>query len=158
MLDGIHESHLGMVKCKARAREVLSWPGMSTNMDEMVARHMNSNPKESLVSHEIPNRPWSKVAMDYLLTVDYFSKWPEIAKLKGLTSSSVINHVKSQFSKYGIPDQVVSDNGPQFACREFSKFSKGYQFQHTTTSPHYPQSNCQVERMVGTNSKKTAKE
>ncbi|XP_060067592.1 uncharacterized protein K02A2.6-like [Ylistrum balloti] len=86
----------------------------------------------------------------YLLCVDYFSKWPEISKLQGLTSSSVINHVKSQFSKYGIPDQVISNNGPQFASREFTKFSKDYGFQHTITSPHYPSSNGQVERMVQT--------
>ncbi|XP_060083284.1 uncharacterized protein K02A2.6-like [Ylistrum balloti] len=164
MLDRIHEAHLSMVKCKARAREVLFWPGMSTDIEEKVAtcnicaRHTNSNAKEPLIPHDIPNRPWAKVAMDlfelkgqhYLLSVDYFSKWPEISKLQGLTRSSVINHVKSQFSNYGIPDQVISDNGPQFASREFTKFSKDYGFQLTTTSPHYPSSNGQAERMVQT--------
>ncbi|XP_060067240.1 uncharacterized protein K02A2.6-like [Ylistrum balloti] len=164
MLDRIHEAHLGMVKCKARAREVLFWPGMSTDIEEKVAtcnicaRYTNINAKEPFIPHDIPNRPWAKVAMDlfelkgqhYLLSVDYLSKWPEISKLQGLTSSSVINHVKCQFSKYGIPDQVISDNGPQLASREFAKFSKDYGFQHTTTSPHYPSSNGQVKRMAQT--------
>lgn len=164
MLELIHQSHLGVVKNKNRARDVLFWLGMSRDIEDMVnqcsicAKHGKSNTKEPMIAMELPTRPWSKIGMDlfeynnntYLLTVDYFSKWPEIAKLETTTAKCVITHVKSQMAKYGIPDVVVSDNGPQFACHEFKEFTRQYQFEHVTTSPYYPQSNGQTERMVQT--------
>ena len=58
--------------------------------------------------------------------------------------------LKSIFARHGIPDEVVSDKGPQFACAEFRNFAKVWEFQHTTSSPGYPQSNEQVERTVQT--------
>ena len=36
MLRQIHKSHLGIVKCRQRAREVLLWPGMSVEIEQMV--------------------------------------------------------------------------------------------------------------------------
>lgn len=87
MLDKIHESHLGIVKCKERARDILYWPHMSSDIEEMVSQcaiyneNRNSNPREPLLSQPIPDRPWEKVGTDlfrfkgaeFLLCVDYFS-------------------------------------------------------------------------------------
>ncbi|CAC5403653.1 unnamed protein product [Mytilus coruscus] len=53
-------------------------------------------------------------------------------------------------SRFGYIDQLITDSGPQFACREFAQFAKEYGFVHTTTSPHYPQANGQAERFVQT--------
>ena len=50
----------------------------------------------------------------------------------------------------GIPEIVVSNNGPQFAAATFSKFAQEWGFTHLTISPHYPQSNGEVERAVKT--------
>ncbi|XP_060079959.1 uncharacterized protein K02A2.6-like [Ylistrum balloti] len=164
MLDLIHSSHLGVVKCKNRARDILFWLGMSRDIEDRVnsceicAKHNNANHKEPMIATELPIRPWSKIGVDlfdynnesYLLTVDYFSKWPEIVRLESTTAKCVISHMKSQMAKYGIPDLVISDNGPQFASFEFKQFSQQYQFEHTTSSPHYPQSNGQAERTVQT--------
>ena len=58
--------------------------------------------------------------------------------------------MKSIFARQGIPDEVISDNGPQFACSEFKKFSASRSFVHTTTSPYFAQSNAQIERTVKT--------
>ena len=164
MLEDIHDSHLGIVKCKSRARDVIFWPGMSSQIEEMVskcaicAELQNSNTKEPMTCAELLSRPWSRVASDiftlhqsnYLLTVDYYSKWPEIMKMTELSSRYVISAFKSQFSKYGIPDELVTDNGPQYASKEFKDFAKEYGFVHTTSSPLYPQSNGQAERTVQT--------
>ncbi|VDI70566.1 Hypothetical predicted protein [Mytilus galloprovincialis] len=102
--------------------------------------------------------PWSKVAADishlngndYILIVDYYSKWPEIHKLDNLTSKNTIAYLKSTFSRCGIPDIFYSDNGVQFSSLEFKDFAKDYGFQHLTSSPTYAQSNGQAERTVQT--------
>ncbi|XP_033745588.1 uncharacterized protein K02A2.6-like [Pecten maximus] len=164
MLKIIHSSHLGIVKCKSRARDTLFWPGMSSEVEDVVskcsvcAQHINRNPKEPLVETEIPNRPWSIVSADifeykgqnYLLSVDHYSKWPEVAKLDNMSSNNTIQYIKSQCSRYGIMDKLITDNGPQFASAEFNEFTKQYGIQHETSSPHYAQSNGQAERCVQT--------
>ena len=82
--------------------------------------------------------------------MDYFSRYPEVSKLQTTTSQTVINTLKEAFARHGIPETLRSDNGPQFASKEFKDFTKEYQFIHTTSSPYYPASNGQAEHMVKT--------
>ena len=164
MLDKIHASHLGIVKCTSRAREVLFWIGMSSDIEERVkacgvcSLNQNANAKEPMIMPDIPERPWSKLGVDlfefqnrhYLLVVDYYAKWPEVLKLDKLTSKNTIDHMKGLFSRYGYPDIVFTDNGPQFSSLEFKLFAKEFSFVHSTSSPRFPQSNGQAERTVQT--------
>ena len=60
-----------------------------------------------------------------------------------------MKHIKPHVAKYGIPEEVISDNGPQFASALFEKFSKDFEFKNTTSSPRYP-SNELAERTVQT--------
>ena len=70
MLELIHESHLGMVKIKSRAKDTIFWPGMCSDIEEYVskftvcAQTQRSNAKEPMKPNEIPERPWSKIAID----------------------------------------------------------------------------------------------
>ena len=162
MLNKIHEAHLGMEKCKARARGVMYWPGMCKDIDETVAKcatcnkYQRSNQKEPLKSHPIPPRPWAKVGSDilefggksYLVLVDYFSKWPEVSKLEQKTAKCVISHMKTNFARYGIPENLVADNMP-YGSAEMKQFADDWGFTITTSSPRYPQSNGQSENTVG---------
>lgn len=164
MLKTIHNAHLGIEKCKSRARDVLFWPGMNAEIEDLVKKcqvcqdHQPRNMKEPLHPIEIPSRPWEIVATDifeldgcsYLVLVDAYSGFFEVSLLNGTKSYSVITHCKSQFARHGIPDKLVSDNGPQFASQEFSNFAQQYGFHHTTSSPHFPQSNGLAERYVQT--------
>ena len=61
---------------------------------------------------------------EFLITVDYSSDYWETDKLNNTLASTVILNFKSHFARYGCPDQVVSDNGPQFDCQEFRKFAE----------------------------------
>jgi len=102
MLCAIHSSHLGMEKCKRRARDVLYWPGMNSQIENAVSNcqtcnaYRRANTKEPLHSHPIPKRPWERVGIDlyelnshnYLILVDYYSGfW-----LKNYTAQRVNNH------------------------------------------------------------------
>jgi len=58
--------------------------------------------------------------------------------------------MKSMFSRLGIPDKVVSDNGTQYTSEEFQQFSKMWRFAHVTSSLRYPQSNGKAESAVKT--------
>ncbi len=84
------------------------------------------------------------------MIVDYFSRFIEIARLKQLTADEVITHAKSIFARHGIPESVVSDNGPQYSSEAFKQFAKDFQFEHLTSSPYFPQSNGEAERAVQT--------
>ena len=163
MLEKLHESHLGMDKCRARARAVMYWPAMSRDINELVAKcstcmkYRRENTREPLISHEVPLRPWQKLGADifdyggkaYLIVVDYFSKYPEVCALQGKSASAVIKHFKSVFSRHGLPEVLVADNMPFNSC-EMRQFAAEYCFTIKTSSPEHAQSNGQSERMIGT--------
>ena len=58
--------------------------------------------------------------------------------------------MKTLFARYGIPEIVKSDNGPQYSCRQFAEFAKMYGFKHVISSLLYSKSNGLVERTVQT--------
>ena len=111
-----------------------------------------------MLPHVIPERPWSQLGADlfafngsnYLILVDYCSDFIELNLLCTTTSQQVVTHLKSQLAHHGIPDRLITDNGPQFSSDAFKQFTKDYCFQHCTASPHYPQSNGIAKRAVQT--------
>ena len=159
MLSKIHSSHLGIGKCKRRARDVLFWPGMNQQITDMISKcntcntYRNAQAREPLKSHELPGRPWQKIAVDlfvldkqdYVVIVDYYSKFFEVSHLPNSKSKTVINHIKPHLARYGIPEIIISDNGPEFSSHEFEELAKHYGFKHITSSPTYSQSNGLVE-------------
>lgn len=163
VLDKIHEGHQGVVKCRERARQAVWWPGLSNQISELVLKcrlciQERVNVREPLMPTRLPERPWQNLGADlftlkdknYLLVVDYFSRYVEIAQLSPTRSANVIVHLKSMFARHGIPEALITDNGPQFACQEMRDFAKDYCFEHVTSSPRYPQSNGEAERGVQT--------
>ena len=161
ILSRIHSSHQGIVSCLRKAKDIVFWPGMNSEIKALVERcsiceFQAKNASQPMLSHQIPDRPWSKVATDlftvsgnnYITIVDYFSAFVEVIELEDATSHSVIQVLKEQFSRHGIPDTVVSDNGPQLGSQEFHEFSLTWEFSHVTSSPHHPKSNGKAESSV----------
>ena len=93
---------------------------------------------------------------DVSLVADYFSWFPEVIQLFTTTSSSVIQAMKAIFARYSIPEQVGTDNDPQYASWEMKEFASSYGFCYITSSPLYPQGNAWKCWMNGSNSKVTA--
>lgn len=106
-----------------------------------------------------PARPWQMIGTDpfeldninYLIVVDYFSRCIEVAAIKKATKShEVIRALKAIFARQGIPEEVRSDSGPEYASAEFTLFAKERGFTYSTSSPHFPRSNGKAERAVET--------
>ena len=128
LLKRIHSSHLGVNGCLKRARECVYWPGMTADIKNHVStceacrEHERSQAKETIMSPETPARPWQRVAADlfefegktYLVTSDYYSDFFESDHLRSPSSVSVIRKLKGHFTRHGIPEQLVTDNGAQF--------------------------------------------
>ena len=161
----IHSSNLGIEAWLRRARECIYWPGMSAEMKQYISacetcRELDSmtHPKETLMPHEVPSCPWEKIATDiftlngkdYLVTVDYYSNFWEVDRLPNTKASTTTLKLKSHFARYGIPDQVISDNGPQFTSDEFANFAKTWDFENLTSSPGNSKANGKAESGVKT--------
>ncbi|CAC5415744.1 unnamed protein product [Mytilus coruscus] len=82
--------------------------------------------------------------------VDAHSKWPEVIKMKNITSESTINVLRTIFSRNGMPSRIVSDNGPQFTSQEFENFMQLNGIKHTRSAPYHPSTNGLAERFVQT--------
>ena len=84
----------------------------------------------------------------FLIVVDSHSKWLEVELMHSITSEATIEKLREMFARYGIPQQLVSDNGPQFTSQEFSDFTRANGIKHTLVAPYHPRSNGQAERFV----------
>jgi RNase H-like domain found in reverse transcriptase/Reverse transcriptase (RNA-dependent DNA polymerase)/Integrase zinc binding domain len=161
MLQILHEGHFGIEKCKARARNVMYWPGISKDIYNLVmqcgtCQHFGKqNAKEPLMPHPVPKRAWQTVSADileyqdkaYLAVKDYYSRWIELVQLKDKTANEVSVKLQSIFARFGIPDTLIADNMP-FSSYAFKTFAEQWNFTVKTTSPRFAQSNGMAENAV----------
>ena len=164
MMSMVHASHIGIEGCIQRAWDSLYWPRMNSDLKEYIGKcdiclsHRAVPGRESLLQHEIPERPWAKIGVDLcelkgrtlLVVCDYYSNFIEVENIRTATTQGVSRILKNLFSRYGVPDVVILDNGPQFSSSKFADFARAWCFTHTTTSPYYPQSNGKAENAVKT--------
>lgn len=161
LLEKIHDGHQGVTKSRQHASTVF-WMGMNDQIKDTVdsckhcQQYKRRQQAEPLKPTVIPDLPWQTVATDlfefnarqYLVIVDQFSRFLEFVQLAKTDAQTVIVRLKEIFARWGIPEKVMSDNGPQYASQEFANFARDYGFRHVTSSPYYPQSNGAAERAV----------
>jgi len=142
-----------------KARDSVFWLGMSSEIKEAISQcsvcveFQQKNHKEPMQTTKLPDRPWSRVAIDiftlhrkeYVVLVDYYSDFVEVQEVADTTSPTIIQFLKEQFSRHGIPDVLVSDNGSQLVSREFRRFTEEWKFKHVMSSPHHHKSNGKAE-------------
>ena len=72
----------------------------------------------------------------FLVVVDAFSKWPEVVVMKDSDALHTIEALREIFSRWGIPRQLVTDNGPQFVSNMFQRFMKRNGIKRMSLVPH----------------------
>jgi transposase InsO family protein len=163
VMERLHKNHQSFRKCMARAKDSVWWPQMGKQLSEFVDKCETCIRKRRirhypLINSTLPEEPWNVVASDlfefqgkdFLLVVDYFSRWIEVTEIGRKTAECIVRHMKTIFTRYGRPVMVRTDNGPCYCGAAFGEFLRGQGIRHVTSSAHYPESNGLAERAVGT--------
>ncbi|UYV75691.1 K02A2.6-like [Cordylochernes scorpioides] len=162
MLSCLHETHSGMGKMKAVARSHFWWPNLDNQIECMVNGCKNCQQTQTGPSKVNwrpwvwATRPWQRIHMDFafkdgvnlLIVVDSPSKWVEAISMREITARKTIEQLRRLFSAYGLPEEVVSDNGPQFTGVEMNSFFERNGVRQTLIPAYHPQSNGLAERAV----------
>jgi hypothetical protein len=161
MLEQIHSAHLGAERCIRAARQ-LYWPTIQNDIKypcdncETCQEFKPEQTKQPMQSQPIPKHRWRYVSTDlftvkkdtYVIVVDNLTKYWDIEELTELGALNTVLQTKKIFSRHGVPEFVISDNRPQYSSCEYRKFSDEWNFQHYTSSPHYPKGNGTAEAAV----------
>ena len=136
MLTKIHTSHMGAESNIRLCRDIVFWPGMRTAIKDMCsscskcAAYGQQQAREPMLSAPIPEYPWQFVSQDifyygeshYLVTVDHYSDFIEVDRLENTLSLTIVAKSKAVFCRHGIPEVVLTDNGPQFVSSDYVVF------------------------------------
>ena len=165
LIEELHRDHPGMVRMKAIARSYLWWPGLDKDLEDRVkscesCQGVRKNPAPAPLHPWLwPAKPWQRVHFDFagpfqgrmfFVALDAHSKWAEVIEMPSITAQRTIVEVRRLFSAFGLPEQVVTDNGPTFVADEFQSFLKQNGVKHIRVSPYHPSSNGAVERFIQT--------
>lgn len=165
IVEELHETHPGVSRMKSLARSYIWWPSMDLDLENRVKGckqcgvNQKSPPPAPLHPWEWPDRPWSRLHLDFagpfmgqmfMVMVDAHSKWIECHIMGNITAPSTIEKLRQVFAVHGLPDSLVSDNGPTFTSELFSDFMQQNGIRHIRTAPFHPASNGLAERAVQT--------
>ncbi|XP_070401394.1 uncharacterized protein [Nothobranchius furzeri] len=162
--------HPGVARTVALIKRTFWWPSIFKDTKDYVSgchtcsQHKGDHrlPAGLLQPLPTPSRPWSHIALDFvcglpishgftsiLTIVDRFSKACHLVPLKSLPSSTGTAQllVKHVFRLHGIPEEILSDRGPQFVSQVWREFAEALGAKVALTSGHHPQTNGQCERM-----------
>jgi len=162
-LQQLHDSHQGIHRTKARARQIVYWPGIDNDIERVVKScadcqlHLPSHGKEPYMARPAPSRPFEQIHADlfsfagqqFLVVVDGYSSWPWVFCFnRDAPTKKLIQALCDVFIASGAADVLYTDNGPQFTAQAFQDFLQRWGVRHVTSSPHYPQSNGKAEAAV----------
>ena len=158
LLAELHGGHPGVSRMKALARGLVWWPLLDRDIESTVRQcphcqqGQSAPPVAPMQPWTWPTHPWSRLHIDFagpmggkmfLVVID-----AHVLPMTIASSATTIQGLRQLFSQFGIPDTIVSDNGPQFASQEFLVFCKHNGIHHIRVSPYHPSSNGLAERAV----------
>jgi hypothetical protein len=164
LLELFHEFHPGMARMRQIMRQFVWWPGIDGDIQKFVAScipclsNQASRSNCNLSSWPDCSRFFQRLFIDicfhldkqYLILIDGFSNFIDVHELCSLTSQQVILALHKTFRYYGLPDEIVCDNGKQFLSQSFQDFLKSHSIELLLTPPYHSQSNGKVERAIRT--------
>ncbi|XP_063895857.1 uncharacterized protein K02A2.6 isoform X1 [Helicoverpa armigera] len=163
VLKQLHSSHMGIVKTKSLARSYVWWPNIDAAVEDM-CKQCETCAAEADAPCRVPiqpwpyhTRPWTRLHVDFLgpykgltffVLIDSTSKWIEVFEMKHTNAANVIKVLRSTFARFGLPEELVSDQGPPFTSAEFKNFLKNNGIQQNFSPAYHPSSNGAAENAV----------
>lgn len=162
IMTELHREHPGVCSMKAIARSYVWWPKLDEQIEQLVRECSvcqsvrSAPPKAPLIPWTWPTRPFQRVHVDFcekdknyfLVLVDSHSKWIDVKHMHSIGAEQTIDELRLIFAEHGLPEELVSDNGPQFTSAEFSAFMIKNGIKHTLVPPYHAASNGAAERSV----------
>ena len=121
VLQELHDGHPGMTRMKALARMFVWWPEIDKDTENSVVSCPNCKENQST---------------------------PQAYPTNSATSTVVIELLRTSFARFGIPETIVTDNGPCFVSEEIEMYFQMNGIKHITSAPYHPASNGLAERAV----------
>ena len=152
ILQELHDGHPGMCRMTAIARSYVWWPNMDMDIQGTVQAYgacqavRNQAPVAPLHPWKWPTRPWSRIYLDFffkegkimLIVIDAHSKWIAVCPMTNTDAEHTIEELRILMAEYSLPEEVVSDNGPQFTSELFKEFLKMNGIKQTLVPPYNP--------------------
>lgn len=166
VLQILHSAHQGVSSMEARARAIIFWPGMTTDIqstrDNCSPCNANapSQAATPCIPSSVPSTPFESIYADffekggchYLVAGDRLSGWVEIFMAPHGTNQAgaqgLISSLRTMFRSFGIPEEIASDGGPEFIASKTEAFLACWGIRHRISSAHFPQSNGRAEVAV----------
>ncbi|XP_046406272.1 uncharacterized protein K02A2.6-like [Ischnura elegans] len=148
---------------KSVARSYVWWPKLDEDLEALAractacAENKPLPNKAPLKCWERPDKPWVRLHIDlagpfmskvFLVVVDSSTKWPEVFQLSNSSSEEILGHLRALFAIFGLPEEIVSDNGTPFTSWEFQNFCSMNGIRHRFSPPYHPATNGAAENLV----------
>ncbi|XP_076434600.1 uncharacterized protein LOC143274616 [Babylonia areolata] len=171
--DSSMAGHLGVRRTQERIWQDFYWPGCSSDIRQYCrscevcqrTTPKGQNVRVPLGTVPIVGEPFSKVAVDLvgpihpssarghhyiLVMVDYATRYPEAVPLRSIDTPTVAEALWQMWTRVGVPDQVLSDQGTQFMGNVMREVHQLLGIKGLFTSPYHAQANGLVERFNAT--------
>ena len=159
--------HLGRKKTTERVLQRFFWPGVSKDVAEYCKNCPSCQKASSkrvapapLIPLPVIAEPFSRIALDIvgplprsrsgnrfvLVICDYATRYPEAIPLRSVDAEHVAEQLVQVFSRVGIPQEIMSDQGTNFMSTLLAEMYRLLNVQRLRTTPYHPQCNGLVER------------
>lgn len=168
VLDVLHSAHQGASTMSLRARATVFWPGMTEDIEQRrqsCSDCIKNAPSQPRLPSEVSNPPatpfeqtyadyFECVGQHYLVVGDRLSGWTDVFRSpKGSPqagSEGLICCLRNYFARFGVPEEMSSDGGPEFISNATEDFLLRWGVRHRLSSAYNPQSNGRAEVAVKT--------
>ncbi|XP_069985586.1 uncharacterized protein [Penaeus vannamei] len=162
-IGSLHDSHRGIEATKRRARQVVWWPAINSDITNTVRAYqlcqvfLPSQQKEPIYDEDTVPKLFESASADffstagksYIVYVDWYSGWPVIRHCgTDNTTAATIRFFRTFFRDLGVPVRPRNDGGRQFTSHDFTDFLRRWGPVQHISSPHYQQSNGHAEAAV----------